>query len=113
MVNILQNVDSKILLFLDEAFDYYLFVFTRNNGCEDFRNIYTAVECDFFTFILNENLAQGFWKMEVYGQNDYSNLHTGNATFLYEGPLRVNPTNVGSNVNNAYIISEDEDYLIT
>lgn len=113
MVNIVQNVDSKIILFLDEAFDYYLFVFTRKNGCEDFRNVYSAIECDFFTFILNENLEQGFWKMEVYGQDDYSNLHTGNATFLFECSLRVNPSDVNSDVDNAYIITETNDYLIT
>ena len=34
MVTIIANTDSKLILFLEEFYDYYLFVFTRNNGCD-------------------------------------------------------------------------------
>ena len=53
MVNIVSNTDSKLILFLEEFYDYYLFVFERNNGCEIVKNIYTSIECDFYSFIVN------------------------------------------------------------
>jgi hypothetical protein len=106
MININSNTDSKVILFLEETFDYYLFVFSRKNGCESYSNIYTAVECDFYTFILNENLDEGFWDIKVYGQSDYSNLHPELATFLFEDSLRVD-------FIFDYIITESCENLLT
>jgi hypothetical protein len=110
MVVIEANIDSKVVLFIEETevvYDYYLFIFTR--GCQGFSNIYTSVECDFFTFLLNENIPEGIWTMQVYGQNDYSNLNPNNADFLYEDICRV----TGNGNGNAYIITENDTYLIT
>jgi hypothetical protein len=107
MVNITANTDSKLILFLEEFYDYYLFTFTR--GCDVYKNVYTSIECDFFTFILNENIPGGTWRMQVYGQTDYSNLNPDNAEFLYEEICRVN----GNGNGDAFIISEDSTYLIT
>lgn len=89
MVNIIANTDSKLILFLEEFYDYYLFVFTRNNGCEIVKNIYTAVECDFYSFIVNEDIAEGIWNLEIYGQNNYSNLNPANAVLVFEDYCRV------------------------
>ncbi len=110
MVTIDANVDTKVVLFIDETevvYDYYLFVFTR--GCEGYSNVYTSVECGFFTFILNENIPEGIFNMEVYGQNDYSNLNPANAEFIYEDICRV----TGNGNAGAYIIAENSTYLIT
>ena len=89
MVTIIANTDSKLILFLEEFYDYYLFVFTRNNGCEIVKNIYTAVECDFYSFIVNEDIAEGVWNLEIYGQNNYSNLNPDNAILVFEDYCRV------------------------
>jgi len=94
MVNITANTDSKLILFLEEFYDYYLFVFTRNNECEIVKNIYTAVECDFYTFIINEDLAEGVWNLEIYGQDNYSNLNPNNAILLFEDNCRINLSNI-------------------
>jgi len=107
MVNIEANIDSKVILFLNESYDYYLFIFSR--GCYAYSNVYTSIECDFFTFILNENIPSGTWEMEVYGQSDYSNLNPNNADFLYRDVCRVN----GNGNGGAYIITENSTYLIT
>lgn len=92
MVNITANIDSKLILFLEEFYDYYLFVFTKNNGCEIVKNIYTAVECDFYSFIINEDLQGGVWNLEVYGQDNYSNLNPDNAILVFEDHCRVDFT---------------------
>jgi hypothetical protein len=89
MVTIIANTDSKLILFLEEFYDYYLFVFTRNNGCDIVKNIYTAVECDFYSFIVNEDIAEGVWNLEIYGQNNYSNLNPDNAILVFEDYCRV------------------------
>ena len=88
MVTIIANTDSKLILFLEEFYDYYLFVFTRNNGCDIVKNIYTAVECDFYSFIVNEDIAEGVWNLEIYGQNNYSNLNPDNAILVFEDYCR-------------------------
>lgn len=89
MVTIIANTDSKLILFLEEFYDYYLFIFTRNNGCDIVKNIYTAVECDFYSFIVNEDIAEGVWNLEIYGQNNYSNLNPDNAILVFEDYCRV------------------------
>ena len=89
MVNIIANTDSKLILFLEEFYDYYLFVFTRNNNCDIVKNIYTAVECDFYSFIVNEDIAEGVWNLEIYGQESYSNLNPNNAVLVFEDYCRV------------------------
>jgi hypothetical protein len=117
MINIIQNTDSKLILFLEEFYDYYLFVFTRNNGCEVVKNIYTAVECDFYSFIINENIAEGVWNLEVYGQDNYSNLNPENAILVFEDNLRVNNIEDAGGVflvtqNCNYLTTENDEYLI-
>jgi len=110
MVVIEANIDTKVVLFIDETevvYDYYLFVFNR--GCQSYRNVYTSVQCGFFTFILNENIPSGIFNMEVYGQNDYSNLNPENAEFVYEDICRV----TGNGNGSAFIITEDSTYLVT
>jgi len=89
MVVIKANIDTKVVLFLEETYSYYLFQYTRNNGCEEFIDVITAVECDFYTFIVNVDLPSGFWNLKVYGQDDYSNLNPANATFLFEDSARI------------------------
>jgi hypothetical protein len=106
MINIVSNTDSKLIIFLEEFYDYYLFVFTRNNGCEVVKNIYTAIECDFFSFIINEDIAEGVWNLEIYGQDNYSNLNPDNAILVFEDFCRVE-------LNDAYIITEDCNFLST
>ena len=94
MVTIIANTDSKLILFLEEFYDYYLFVFTRNNVCDIVKNIYTAVECDFYSFIVNEDIAEGVWNLEIYGQNNYSNLNPDNAVLVFEDYCRVDKFSV-------------------
>lgn len=92
MVNITANTDSKLILFLEEFYDYYLFVFKRNNGCQIVKNIYTSIECDFYSFIVNENLEGGIWNLKIYGQDNYSNLNPDNAILIFEDACRVDFT---------------------
>ena len=94
MINIISNTDSKLILFLEEFYDYYLFVFSRNNDCEVVKNIYTAVECDFYTFIVNEDIAEGVWNLEIYGQDNYSNLNPDNAILVFEDYCRVDKSTI-------------------
>jgi hypothetical protein len=83
------NIDTKVTLFLEESFSFYLFQFTRNNGCDEFIDVFTAVECDFYSFIVNVDLPTGFWSLKVYGQDDYSNLNPANATLVFEDMARI------------------------
>lgn len=110
MINIYQNLDTKLTLFLEETHEYYLFVFTKNNGCTEVKNIYTAIECDFFSFIVNEDLEVGTWILKIYGQDNYSNYNPENAILVFEDNLRVNSIeDAGGN----FLITQDCKYFLT
>lgn len=69
------------------GYDYYLFIFTKNNF--EHSLVLNADECAGITVVEFTDGVDvtldilGTWNLDVYGQEDYSNVDPDNATFIY------------------------------
>lgn len=89
MVTILANIETTISEFI-ENFDFYLFVFS--DGCKEYKFIFSPSEksCPgFIVFDVNIDLPAGVYILEIYGQDNNSNLNTNNAVFLFSDTAKI------------------------
>lgn len=114
MITINANTDNPVILFLDPTLEnpYYLFVFSKLQGCDELIEVLTDIsECEEYQkFNLNIDLRSGIYNLAIYEQEDYSNLDPELAQFLKQEKVKV--VNICDGCDN-FLATTDLDFIIT
>lgn len=120
MITINANTDNEIVLFLETELDnpYFLFVFSKLQGCDEIVEVLTATDdCGFYLFDVNVDLRSGIYNLAIYEQEDYSNLNPELAHFLKEEKVKIENIcdeceNVLATSCGDFIITTDDELIL-
>ena len=109
MQTLYANKDTTIRLMLEEAFSYYLLVFSQGDCIEHFEVVLAEDVCSIGTSLtLNVTLDMGVYNVAVYGQENYSNTSIQLATFVTSEQIQVyNPAEI---CFDASVLTDEYNY---
>lgn len=95
MLTLYANTDNQIVLQGIASYPYYLLVFTQPK-CVELSNVVASVsDCNDGVMNVNVTYPMGVYRLDVYGQSDYTNRSTSLATYLQTVTARVyNPAEI-------------------
>lgn len=121
MITLFANTENQIVLHLRPTLEnpYYLFVFSRYQGCEEvFEVVQSESDCeDYQLFNLEVDLNSGVYNLAVYEQEDYTNLNPALAEgLLYEDKVKVIEFCEGCDLflatsKGEFIVTDEDEYI--
>lgn len=121
MITLNANTDNEIIFFLEPELEnpYYLFVFSKIQGCQELIEIlFDESDCDEYQkFNINVDLSSGIYNLAVYEQSDYTNMNPDLAHSLEEIKVKVvnicdQCDNVLATTNEFYITTTDDEFIL-
>lgn len=121
MITLNANTDNEIIFFLEPELEnpYYLFVFSKIQGCQELIEIlFDESDCDEYQkFNINVDLSSGIYNLAIYEQSDYTNMNPDLAHFLEEIKVKVvnicdQCDNVLATTNEFYITTTNDEFIL-
>lgn len=121
MITLNANTDNEIIFFLEPELEnpYYLFVFSKLQGCDELAEIlFDESDCEEYQqFNVNVNLRSGIYNLSIYEQSDYTNLNPDLSHFLDEIKVKMvnicdQCDNVLAATNEFYITTTDDEFIL-